>query len=639
VSTIRAGCDLGARLPDRKAMAAPPNLPLSESSFSTEQKEYLQGFMAGAIASGQFPFLGTNAAGLLTGSPAGAASGNLAEPAEETVHGTPLSALSKPELWKHEQNGLDIWEKLVEHAAADKFPNEADTFRFKFFGLFYVAPAQDSFMMRLRIPAGEISAHQLRGLADLADECGNGCADITTRANLQLRELKPRHIVRVLTRVQELGLTSRGSGADNIRNITATPTTGFDRDELIDVRPYAHAVHHYILNHRDLYGLPRKFNIAFDSGGTISAAADTNDMGFFAVRVTEAGVSGTVGAALRRDQGSESRDKPAPTVSEVAPGIYFRCELGGVSGHRDFAKDTGLLLKPDQLVHVAAAMLRVYLEHGDRTDRKKARLKYLLDRWGGHERFLEETQKKLAFPLVRLPREACEPRRPVLKHGHVGIYRQSQKGLNYIGAGVPVGRMTSKQMRRVATLAENYGSGELRLTVWQNFLLPNVSDAFAATCERALQSAGFFTETHTTAGCVIACTGNKGCKYASADTKGHARELMTFLRKSKVQTDLPVNIHLTGCPNSCAQHYCGDIGGVAAKLADGREGYHVVLGGGMDQEQGIAREIFRGVGADELPGTIENILATYLNRRDPGETFVQWSRRHSMGELQEMLSQ
>ncbi|HUG09852.1 MAG TPA: NirA family protein [Opitutaceae bacterium] len=594
-------------------------------SFSTEQKEYLQGFMAGAIASGQFPFVGANAAGQLTGSPAGAATGNLAAPSEETVHGTPLSDLSKPELWKHEQNGLDVWEKLVEHAAADKFPNEADTFRFKFFGLFYVAPAQDSFMIRLRIPAGEISAHQLRGLADLADECGYGCADITTRANLQLRELKPRHIVRVLTRVQELGLTSRGSGADNIRNITATPTSGFDRDEVIDVRPYAHALHHYILNHRDLYGLPRKFNIAFDSGGTVSAAADTNDMGFFAVRVTEESLN--------------SQSKIENPKSKIDRGIYFRVELGGISGHRDFAKDTGLLLKPDELVPVAAAMVRVYLEHGDRTDRKKARLKYLLDRWGGHERFLEETQKKLAFPLVRLPREACEQRRHVLKHGHIGTYRQSQPGLNYIGAGVPVGRMTSKQMRRVATLAENYGTGEVRLTVWQNFLIPNVSDAFAATCGRALESAGFFTEPHTTAGCVIACTGNKGCKYASADTKSHARELMTFLRKSTVQTDLPVNIHLTGCPNSCAQHYCGDIGGVAAKLADGREGYHVVLGGGMDQEQGIAREIFRGVGADELPGMIENILGTYLNKRDPAETFVQWSRRHSVGELQEMLSQ
>jgi ferredoxin-nitrite reductase len=601
-------------------------VPPPTGPFSPEQKEYLQGFMAGVQASGIF--VGANASGQLTGSPGAAATGNLAAPpalsgvegaAEDSVFGTPLADLSKPERWKHEQNGLDVWEKLVAHAAADKFPDEADTFRFKFHGLFYVAPAQDSFMMRLRIPAGEITSHQFRGLAGLAEECGNGGTDITTRANLQLRELKPRSIVRALTRVQELGLTSRGSGADNIRNVTATPTSGFDRDELIDVRPYAHGLHHYILNHRELYGLPRKFNIAFDSGGAVSAAADTNDIGFMAVRVSESSL--------------------ATAQSKIEPGIYFRCELGGITGHKDFARDTGLLLKPAELVPVAAAMVRVFREHGDRTDRKKARLKYLLEKWGGFPRFLEETQKKLAFPLVRLPREACEPRRRVLKHGHLGVYKQTQPGLNYVGVGVPVGRLTAKQMRRLADLADHYGTGELRLTVWQSLIIPHIPDAFCATLVRSIQSLGLFTEAHATAGCVIACTGNKGCKYAAADTKGHARALMAHLRKRDPGLDQPVNIHLTGCNHSCAQHYCGDIGGVATKLADGREGYHVVLGGGMDHEQGIAREIFRGVGADELPALVEKVLITYRDRRAAGETFVQWSRRHTVKEIQEFLSE
>ncbi len=606
-------------------MPAPPpsTIPHPRSGeFSPEQKEYLQGFTAGVLASGQFAYVGHTADGRLTGSAGSAATGNLAAPVEESVFGTPLSDLSKPERWKQEQNGLDVWEKLVAHAAADRFPDEADTFRFKFHGLFYVAPAHDSFMMRLRIPAGEITSHQLRGLAGLAEDCGNGCADITTRANLQLRELKPRAIVRALTRVQELGLTSRGAGADNIRNLTATPTSGFDRDELIDVRPCAHALHHYILNPRDLYGLPRKFNIAFDSGGAISAAADTNDIGFFAVRVTERSLTNVGGV-------------PSPRIE---PGLYFRCELGGITGHKDFARDTGLLLRPDELVPAAAAMVRVFREHGDRTDRKKARLKYLLEKWGGFDRFLDETQKKLAFPLTRLPREACEPRRPVLKHGHLGVFKQSQAGRNYVGVGVPVGRMTAKQMRRLADLADHYGAGELRLTVWQSLILPHVPDAFCATVVRAVQSMGFFTAAHATAGCVIACTGNKGCKYAAADTKGHARELMAHLRQRDPGLDQPVNIHLTGCPHSCAQHYCGDIGGVAAKLSDGREGYHVVLGGGMDHEQGIARQIFRGIGAEELPALVGRILITWRTRRTTGETFAQWSRRHSVKELQEMLS-
>src|SRR5690606_8066697 len=174
----------------------------------------------------------------------------------------------------------------------------------------------------------------------------------------------------------DLGLTSRGAGADNIRNITASPHAGFDPDELIDTRPFAKALHHYILNHRDLYGLPRKFNIAFDGGGTISAAADTNDIGFFAVRVGE-GVAG------------------------IEPGVYFRVQLGGITGHKDFARDTGLLIKPDQALPLAAAMVRVFAENGDRTNRKKARLKYLLEKWGD-DKFVEESGKRVAFPLQRL---------------------------------------------------------------------------------------------------------------------------------------------------------------------------------------------------------------------------------------------
>lgn len=594
------------------------SLPPSESlPFTAAQKEYLQGFMAGAMQSAPSAFVGLTATGQLTGEAAAATTGNLAAPpAEDTVYGTPIADLCKPELWKHEQNGLDIWEKLVAHAEADRFPDEADCFRFKFFGLFHVAPAQDSFMIRLRIPAGIVTTAQLRGLAALADDLGNGRLDITTRANFQLRECKPRDIVKVLTRVQDLGLTSKGSGADNIRNITATPTAGFDRAEILDVRPYAQAVHHYILNHRDLYGLPRKFNIAFDGGGTISAAADTNDIGFFAVRV---------GA------GSQLAGAPA-----VAPGIYFRVALGGITGHKDFARDTGLLIKPSEAVAVAAAMVRVFAEHGNRTNRKKARLKYLLDDWG-FEKFLEATAAKLAFPLARLPLEACEPRHPVVKHAHIGVYRQAQRGFNYVGPVVPVGRLSSSQARRIADLADHFGNAEIRLTVWQNLLLPDIPDAFTDTVERSLERMGLTTKPSNVAGCVIACTGNKGCKYAAADTKGHAVTLAKHLR-SRHETDLPINIHLTGCAHSCAQHYCGDIGGIATKLKDGREGYHLVLGGGMDNEQGIGREIFKGVGHDELPALTARIVATYQSHHDSGETFVQWTRRHSIGELQELFA-
>lgn len=597
------------------------NIPGSPA-FSATQKEYLQGFMAGVAASGQFPFTGHTAAGMLSADPTAAVSGNLANPpAEDTVFGTPLSDLCKEERWKHDENPLDAWERLIAHAEADKTPDPENTYRFKTHGLFYVAPAQDSFMIRLRVPACEINATQFHGLADLAAELGGGCAHVTTRGNLQIREFKPRDLIRVLTRVQELGLTSRGAGADNIRNITASPNSGFDPDELLDVRPYARALHHYILNHRDLYGLPRKFNVAFDSGGSISAAADTNDIGFFAVRVTDKSISNLK---------SEISNPPAQ-------GVYFRVMLGGITGHKDFARETGLLIKPSEAVAVAAAMIRVFAEHGDRTNRKKARLKYLLEKWGD-AKFIDETAKRLAFPLGRLPLEGCEPRRPVEKHGWLGVKRQAQKGRNSIGIGIPVGRMTAKQMHGLAHLATTYGTGELRLTVWQNVILPHIPDIFVETVRRAAIRLGFFTEASSAAGGIVACTGSKGCKYAASDTKGHATTLFKHLHQKFPELSSPVNIHFTGCAHSCAQHYCGDIGFIGAKLADGSEGYHMVVGGGMDHEQGIAPEILKGVRATEVNVTVDRLLATYLASREPSETFVQWSRRLTVGQLQEKLS-
>ena len=577
------------------------------ASFTSEQKEYLAGLVAGAAQQGFTPFVGLTPGGLITHDPANAPD----DLAAETVYGTPLSELCKEERIKYDENPLDVWEKIVRHAENDQFPNPEDTFRFKFHGLFYVAPAQDAFMLRCRIPGCILTSAQLMGLAEIAEQWGRGYADVTTRGNIQIREIAPRHIVSVLIKLQELGLTGRGAGADNVRNITASPTAGFDVDEVFDVRPLAKALHHYILNHRDLYGIPRKFNVAFDNGGSISVAADTNDIGFVAVWVTPG--------------------------SGAEPGAYFRVQLAGITGHKQFAQDAGVLIKPNECVAVAAAMIRVFVENGDRTNRKRARLKYLIDRWG-LPKFLEETQKKLAFPLVRLPLEQCEPRRPVIRHGHIGIYRQAQKGMNYIGVVIPVGRMTSRQMHRLAETANSYGSGELRLTVFQNMLIPNIPDGYVDAAKRMLSWAGFQTEATAVAGGLVACTGNTGCKFSATNTKGQAVELARYLEK-KVALDKPINIHLTGCPHSCAQHYIGDIGLLGTKVGPtSDEGYNVVLGGGDDHEKGLGREIFKGIRFTELPALLERILKIYLERRKPGETFVEFTRRYEVGELQEMFT-
>ncbi|MBB5318090.1 NirA family protein [Tunturibacter empetritectus] len=581
------------------------NTVINSAEFTSEQKEYLQGFFAGIGQRGFSPFVGHTAEGLITNDPASGLP-NQAIESEPLWFNAPVSDLSREERWKFEQDPFTIWEKLLQYSNQNQPPTEDDRFRIKYFGLFYVAPAQDSFMLRLRVPGGILTTHQLRGLAKMAQDWGSGRADLTTRSNLQIREFQPKDIVRVLNRVQSLGMTSRGAGADNIRNITASPTTGLDSQELLDVAPLADALQAYISNSPDMYELPRKFNVAFDNGGTISVVADTNDIGFVAVEV------------------GEGRSVPA--------GIYFRVLLSGITGHRQFAADCGILLRPDQAVSVAAAMIRVFTQHGDRTNRKKARLKYLIDAWGV-ERFLSETEKLLAFPLIHIPAGECEPRRPIDRTAHIGIHSQSQPDLNYIGLSIPVGRLPVAQMRSIADIADRFGSGEVRLTVWQNLLIPNIPTHQLATAQQDLTIAGLNYKAGTVLSGTVACTGNQGCRFSASDTKTHAVSLANLLDERFPILDQPINLHVTGCHHSCAQHYIGDLGLMGAKVGDD-EGYQVVIGGGADQDQGLARELIPVIRFAELPPKMESLFAAYTQLRNSEESFLTFTRRHSIAELQ-----
>ncbi len=579
----------------------------NNQTFSLEQKEYLAGFFAGAGQRGFTPFLGKLSNGSYTGDTGSSGHG------VEAVYGTPLEDLCKEERFKHERDGLDSYEDLCRYAAEDKLPEGADMFRIKYYGLFNVSPAQEAFMLRCRIAGGIMQAHQMDGMAEMAEDWAGGYAHITTRANFQLREIQPRNAVKVLDKLVDMGLTSRGAGADNLRNITASAISGIDPDEIFNVQPLAKAMHHLILNTREFYGLPRKFNISFDGGGRMSACADTNDIAFYAVRVGEG--------------------------QAVEPGVYFRVQLAGITGHKQFAKDCGILIKAEQCLPVAAAMLRVFIENGDRTNRKKARLKYLIDDWGD-QKFVEETEKKLDFDFVHMDLKDCDYKRPVRRHSHLGVHPQSQEGLNYIGVRIPVGKMLPDQMRGIAKVARRYGTGEIRLTVWQNLLIPHVRHEDIDTALAEIKQVGFDCDADPILGGLIACTGNFGCKYASADTKSNAVELGDYLKK-EVEMDLPINIHMTGCQHSCAQHYIGDIGMQSVKVKVGDEsveGYSIVLGGGVENEQAIAKEVFKSVPFTEVKPLVAAIMKRYLADRKEGETFVQFTSSRSVEELQELAA-
>jgi ferredoxin-nitrite reductase len=414
--------------------------------------------------------------------------------------------------------------------------------------------------------------------------------------------------------ILDLGLCSRGSGADNIRNVTGTPTAGIDPQELIDTRPYAREWHFHILNERALYGIPRKFNVGFDGGGVIPVLEDTNDIGFQAVVVKD-------GFGL-------------------ASGVWFRLLLGGITGHKDFARETGVVVKPAEATAVADAVVRVFIDHGDRTNRLKARLKYVLDRFG-FEKFLALVEEKLGRPLTRVQSEALEPRPAFDRSAHIGVRPQKQEGLNWIGVVLPVGRLTVAQMRGLAAIARDLGDGELRLTVWQNLLISGVPSERTGEAVSAIAALGLSTSASPIRAGLVACTGNMGCKFAASDTKLHAEEIARWC-EARVELDGPINIHLTGCHHSCAQHYVGDIGLLACKVQETEdseqiEGYHILVGGGFGPDATLAREIWRDVKATDVPAAIERLLKAYLARRtSKDETFLAFTRRHDDAAIRQM---
>jgi ferredoxin-nitrite reductase len=385
--------------------------------FSPEQKRYLEGFVSGVQVRGGKGFLGS-------GSPQRAAP-DPTPMGPDAPHLLAQDAAIKAgktlvdqEKWKREEHPFDAYAKLRGQAARDEFPKPADNFRWRFYGLFYVAPAQNSYMCRLRIPNGILSHWQFAGVAGLAEKFGGGYVHLTTRANLQFREVAAKDAIQVVEAVQDLGLTSRGAGADNIRNVIGDATAGIDPDALIDTRPHARAWHFHILNQRTLYGLPRKFNVAFDGGGAIPTLEDTNDIGFQAVEVEDG--------------------------ASVAPGVWFKLVVGGITGHRDLARETGAVVKPGETADVADAIVRVYIAEGDRTDRTKARLKYVLDRHaaevGGLNGFLAKVEQQLGRPIARVDAKHIRPRPAQDRQAHIGAHPQKQPGFSISASCSPSAR-------------------------------------------------------------------------------------------------------------------------------------------------------------------------------------------------------
>ncbi|MGD1852490.1 MAG: ferredoxin--nitrite reductase [Cyanophyceae cyanobacterium] len=489
---------------------------------------------------------------------------------------------------KAEKDGLDVIGHLEEYVEAgwENVEKSDIQVRLKWIGIFFRPVTPNKFMLRLRVSGGLMTAPQVRAMADVIQRYGDdGSGDITTRQNLQLRGIRFEDFPAIFKTMDEVGLTSMQSGMDNVRNLTTSPVVGIDPDELIDTRELVQktqdAITDYGKGNRKYSNLPRKFNIAYEGGRDNSIHAEINDLAF------------------------------VPAYREGVLG--FNVHVGGyLSAQRaQEALDMGVWVPPnDEAVDLCEAILTVYtengLEEGLRTARPKARLFWLMEKWG-MELFRERIEAELGRSLLSAApgNEICQE-----KKDHLGVHPQKQEGMNYIGLHVPSGRFNAENMHALADLAEAYGNGEIRLTVEQNVIIPFIPDdrIEALMQEPLLQT--FKTEPATLERSIVSCTGASYCNFAIIETKMRALEIAREL-DAKYHIPERVRMHWTGCPNSCGQAQAGDIGLMGTKTKkDGKsvDAVKLFLGGQVGKDAKLGELVQKGVPCEDLPEVLGGIL-------------------------------
>ncbi|HEY9807851.1 MAG TPA: ferredoxin--nitrite reductase [Halomicronema sp.] len=501
-----------------------------------------------------------------------------------TVAETPTATLNKFEKFKAEKDGLAVKNELDYFASIGWEAMDATDreHRLKWLGVFFRPVTPGKFMMRLRLPNGILNSQQMRVLADIIQRYGSdGNADITTRQNIQLRGIRIEDIPEIFNKMKAVDLTSIQSGMDNVRNITGSPVADLDANELIDTRELVQKVQDMITNkgegNPEFSNLPRKFNIAIEGGRDNSVHAEINDIAFVpAYKNGELGFNVVVGGFFSAK----------------------RCEA---------AVELNVWVPPNQdVVDLCRAILIVYRDNGLRANRQKARLMWLIDEWG-IERFRREVEAVYGRPLAtKAEKDAIDWE----KRDHLGVFKQKKAGFNFVGLHVPVGRLFAEDMFELARISEVYGNGEIRLTVEQNILIPNIPDSHLEAFLKEPILERFSINPEPLSRALISCTGAQFCNFALIETKNRAVAMMKEL-ESEVSLTKPVRIHWTGCPNSCGQPQVADIGLMGTKARkNGKavEGVDIYLGGKVGKDAHLGTCVTKGIPCEDLKPFLRNLL-------------------------------
>jgi len=466
------------------------------------------------------------------------------------------------------------------------------------------------FMVRIRIPNGLLLSHQVRTIAEVVRKYARDTADITVRQNIQLHWVTIEDLPDVLENLWRVGLTTMGSCGDDVRNIVGCPLAGVDGDEVFDASPLVAVANRQFVGNAEFYNLPRKFKICITGCNVWCSYPEINDIGL---------------TAVRRD-GDE---------------IGFSLRVGGgLSTDPHLGQRLNAFVLPDQVLPVLKGIATIFRESDVlRESRERARLKFLFLKhgWTG-DRFLDELQHHIGFELAPAVREDLPED---VYRDHVGIHAQKQPGYFYVGASVLRGRITSEQLRVAADLAERYAGGELRSTNMQNLLIVNVPQRNVAAVADGLTLSGLPVEGSRFRRGVIACSGTEFCKIAITETKSFARWLVEELDDRLPGFEQHLKLHITGCPNSCGQHWIADLGLEGKKIKqDGQlvDAYYFCVGGAVGKHQAIARPVGYRCPADEVPAAIERLLGQYQMMKERGENLRRFFARHSTEEIRAFLA-
>src|SRR5271168_3451565 len=469
------------------------------------------------------------------------------------------------------------------------------------------------FMLRIRIPNGILNSTQLRTIAEVTQRHARGIADLTVRQNIQLHWITIEALPEILDALWQCGLNTMGACGDVTRNVTGCPVAGVDADEICDASPLAFATTQMLAGNPDFYNLPRKFKISITGCRAWCAYPEINDVGLTAITRILNGKS-EIGFSLR-----------------VA---------GGLSAEPHLAERLNAFVRWNQVEPVIKGIAELFRESNQlREHRERARLKFLFLRYGwSAEDFQRELEQRIGFRLDPAVDEAA----PVdVYRDHIGIHAQKQTGYCYVGAAVLRGRITAEQMRNAADLADRFANGELRTTNMQNLLVVNVPQLNADSLAKELDAIGLRVGGSPFWRGAVACSGTEFCKLAITETKSYARWLVEEMEDRLPEFDQDLRLHVTGCPNSCGQHWIADVGIEGKKMkVDGQlvDAYYFCVGGGLGEHAGFARPVGYRCPAGEVPDALERLLGRYLAERSSGESLRRFFARHTDDDLRACLA-